>query len=139
MAGGIPDLADVGGQTHGMADVPQQAPSNGMGTAALVLGILALLLSVLFLPLGLVLGIAAIVLGVLGRRRATQGLATNGGVAIAGLVLGIVAVVISVLLGILIIANSEDIENLQECNEAADGDEAELDECAERFQEGIGG
>lgn len=134
--GPMTDVPPPGPQSQG--DSPQRAPSNGMGTAALVLGILALLLSVFFFPLGLLLGIAAIVGGFLGRRRVQQGLATNGGVSIAGLVLGIVAVVIAVLLGIFLIANSEDIENLQDCNRAADND-AELEDCAERFQEDLGG
>ena len=51
------------------------APRNGMGTAALVLGIVGLVLA---LPIiGLLPGIVAIVLGIIGVRRANRGEATN--------------------------------------------------------------
>src|SRR4029079_10672950 len=41
------------------------APQNGMGTAALVLGIVGLVFSVLFFPLGFVLAAIGLVLGIL--------------------------------------------------------------------------
>ncbi len=64
------------------------AEKNGMGTAALVLGIVSFFLG------GLVTAIIAIVLGHQGRKAATQGRATNGGSATAGMVLGIIATVL---------------------------------------------
>lgn len=74
---------------------------NGTGTAALVLGCLALvctgLLFFLF-PLGLVLGLIAVALGRKGRRRARYGLATNRSCATAGLTLGLVALLLGTLL-----------------------------------------
>lgn len=72
-------------------------PRNTVGTVALVLGIIGLLLFWTTLP-GLALGVTAIVLGAVGRARARRGEATNGGVALAGLVTGIVASVLSVVL-----------------------------------------
>lgn len=62
------------------AQVPIQRP-NGIATASLVLGILAL-----FLP---ILGILAVIFGGIGISKANQG-ASGKGLAIAGLVLGIV-------------------------------------------------
>ncbi|MFN8125859.1 MAG: DUF4190 domain-containing protein [Candidatus Nanopelagicales bacterium] len=66
-------------------------PQNGMGTAALVMGILQ------FFCLGLVGSILAIVFGKTGMNRAEQGLATNGGVAKAGYILGIIGIVVWVI------------------------------------------
>ncbi|MDP1878687.1 MAG: DUF4190 domain-containing protein [Actinomycetota bacterium] len=78
------------------------APQNGMGTAALVMGILQ------FVCLGTIASILAIIFGKIGMNKAKQGLATNGGMAKAGFWLGIAGVILSVLglilAGILIAA-----------------------------------
>jgi hypothetical protein len=63
---------------------PQQ---NGMGTAALVLGIIALAAWCA----GLIPAILAIIFGKIGMTKADQGLANNRGMAKAGFILGIVA------------------------------------------------
>lgn len=72
-------------------------PRNGLGTAALVLGIIALLLS--WVPIigfiGFVLGILALVLGIVGILRARKGHASNLVVAAVGTGLGALAIVIS--------------------------------------------
>jgi hypothetical protein len=70
-------------------------PQNGMGTAALVLGILQ------FVCLGIIGSILAIVFGRIGMKRAEQGLATNGGVAKAGYWLGIIGLILSII-GIIV-------------------------------------
>jgi len=68
-----------------------------MGVAALVLGIIAILLAFFGGIGGIVLGIAAVILGVLGRRTAERdGLPT--GSATAGLVTGIVGIVLGGLI-----------------------------------------
>lgn len=59
-------------------------PQNGMGTAALILGIIGLLIG------GCLLGPLAIIFGAVGISKANQGLATNKGSAVSGLILGIV-------------------------------------------------
>ena len=59
-------------------------PQNGMGTAALVLGIIGLLIG------GCILGPLAIIFGAVGISKANQGVATNKGSAVSGLILGIV-------------------------------------------------
>lgn len=73
--------------------VQREGPRNGLGTAALVCGILAVALS--FIPgvnwFTWPLGVLAIVFGAIGWSRANKGQATNKGYAIAGLVLGILS------------------------------------------------
>lgn len=70
-------------------------PQNGMGTAALVMGILQ------FFCLGIIGSVLAIIFGRIGMRNAEQGLATNGGAAKAGYILGIIGVILFVI-GIII-------------------------------------
>jgi uncharacterized membrane protein len=70
-------------------------PQNGMGTAALVMGILQ------FVCLGTIGSVLAIIFGKIGMNKADQGLANNRGVAKAGFVLGIVGLALTVL-GIII-------------------------------------
>jgi hypothetical protein len=70
-----------------------QGPKNGLGTAALVCGIVAVVVS--FIPVvnwfTWALGVLAVVFGSVGWARANKGLATNKPFAITGLVLGIVS------------------------------------------------
>jgi hypothetical protein len=66
-------------------------PQNGMGTAALILGILQ------FVCLGTIGSILAIVFGKIGMNRADQGLATNRGAAKAGFVLGWIGVILTII------------------------------------------
>ncbi|MGW1073992.1 DUF4190 domain-containing protein [Streptomyces sp. NPDC002537] len=73
------------------------APANGLGVAALVLGIVGTVLSP-SVVLGVVLGILAVIFGGIGRSKVSNGEADNGGQALAGLILGGVALVASVLL-----------------------------------------
>ncbi len=81
---------------------PPPAPQNGMGTAALVLGIVGLLFAVVFFPLGFVLAALGLVLGVLGLKRAKRGLATNRGAALAGTVLSVIALLVCIGWGVVI-------------------------------------
>jgi len=115
-------------------------PRNGKGVAALVLGVVALVLTLLvFPPLGLVLGIAAVVLAQLGRRSVARGEATNRSQATAGLVTGIIAIVIGGLftaVGVVYFF-SEEGRTLRECLSEADTD-AEEDACRDAARDGDG-
>lgn len=71
-------------------------PRNGVGTAALVLGVIGLALSIVVI--GVVPGILAIIFGAIGRSRARRRMATNGGAALAGIITGLLAVVVAVAL-----------------------------------------
>ncbi|MEU9477334.1 DUF4190 domain-containing protein [Streptomyces sp. NPDC048191] len=83
----------------------QPVPSNGMGIASLVLGILA---AICFLawPLALVMGILAIIFGALGRGKAKRGEATNPGQALAGLICGVAGIVLVLVFFAFVIASS---------------------------------
>jgi len=81
---------------------PAAAPRNGLGLAALIVGILAIIFAFLFFPLGLILALVAIGLGIAGRRRAKAGQATNGGMATGGLVLGVVSLLIAIGLAVFV-------------------------------------
>lgn len=70
---------------------------NGMGTAALVLGIVGLFFS--WAPyLGWSLPVMAIIFGGVGKSNANKGIANNGGSAVAGIVLGTITIALWVLL-----------------------------------------
>lgn len=87
------------GQWDTGSTAPPPKPKNGMGIAALVFGILALLL--VWLPIvGLVLGLLAIIFGVIGRGRVRKQQATNGGVALTGLILGVLTFLANVVITI---------------------------------------
>jgi membrane-bound ClpP family serine protease len=70
-----------------------------MGTAALVLGVVALVLVVLLLfsPLGAFLGLLAVLFGILGLIRVNRGEADNRGQAVSGLVTGGLALLFGIL------------------------------------------
>lgn len=82
-----------------VGEAPSRAVGNGMGTTALILGIVGLVLA--FIPIigffGFVLGILAIVLGVIGVVRAHKGTATNKMMAYVGTALGVVAFIVSLV------------------------------------------
>lgn len=86
--------------TGGYATAPRRR--NGMGTAALVIGVVALVLAVLiiFAPLAGLLGIIAAVLGFIGVRRVQRREADNNSHAVAGIVTGLLALVLAVIIGI---------------------------------------
>jgi hypothetical protein len=74
-----------------MSDINPTMPRNGMGNAALVMGILQ------FVCLGTIGSILAIVFGKIGMDRATAGEATNGDIAKWGFWLGIVGLILTVV------------------------------------------
>ncbi|MEU5613335.1 DUF4190 domain-containing protein [Streptomyces sparsogenes] len=79
----------------GATGMPMQQ-SNGMGTAALVCGIIGLVCGITYFlwVFAVVLGILAIIFGAVGKGKASRGEAGNGGSATAGLVCGIVGMVV---------------------------------------------
>ena len=111
---------------------------NGIGTAALVLGILALVLVVLilFAPVGALLGLLAVIFGIVGLVRAGRGEADNRGQAVAGLVTGAAALVIGLFLaigiGTFFAANINEFRQFGRCMEDARGDQAR-EACAQQL------
>ncbi len=87
---------------YGWPGMPM-APQNGLGIAAMVLGILSVCLFCLYGVVSLILGILAVVFGIKGRKRADQGEADNRGQAQAGFILGIIGIVLGVATMVLMI------------------------------------
>ncbi|MFS7879143.1 MULTISPECIES: DUF4190 domain-containing protein [Streptomyces] len=79
----------------GAAGTPMQL-SNGMGTAALVCGIVGLVCGITYFlwVFAVILGILAIIFGAIGKGKVSRGEANNGGSATAGLVCGIIGMVL---------------------------------------------
>lgn len=122
----------------GLPGVP--APRNGMGVAALVLGILAVVLCWSAIG-GIVLGVLAIIFAIVGIRRASRGISTNRGMSIAGLVTGIIGLIVGVLFAILVgsvlSVFGNQVQNYQACVQQANGDQAKIQQCAQQFQQQI--
>ncbi len=99
---------------------------NGMGTAALVLGILGLL---------------AVIFGIVGILRANRGEADNRGQAVAGLVTGVVALVVGLFLaigiGTFFAANVNEFRQFGRCMDNARGDQAR-EACARQLSRDLG-
>lgn len=90
---------------------PQVAARNGLGTAALILGIIGTvsgLIPLLFWLAG-ILGVIALILGLTGRGRVKRGQATNKGVTTTGAVLGLAALVLSVVGAVITFKAASDL------------------------------
>ena len=141
------------GQPSGQAPAPGQAPGggyptagypaatgrrNGMGTTALVIGVVALVLVVLLLfsPLGVLLGLLAVVFGIVGLTRANRGEADNRGQAVAGLVTGAVALVLGIFftlsVGTWFATHVNDFQRFGNCMDNAVGADAR-EQCARQL------
>jgi hypothetical protein len=117
---------------------PATRRRNGMGTAALVLGVVGLTLVVLLLfsPLGAFLGLLAVLFGILGLMRANRGEADNRGQAVAGLVTGGIALLVGVFftisIGTWFATHVNDFNDFGRCMEDAVGSAAR-EECANQL------
>ncbi|WP_406000383.1 DUF4352 domain-containing protein [Streptomyces sp. NBC_00829] len=76
-----------------------QSARNGLGTAALVLGIIGTLAGLIpfFFWLSGILGLLALILGLSGRGRVKRGEAANKGATTTGAILGLVALILAVV------------------------------------------
>ncbi len=111
---------------------------SGLATAALVLGILALISSWTVIG-GILLGLPAVILGFLGLGKARRGLATGRGRAIAGIILGLLSIAIAGLVIALGVAffNSDEAQNLQDCLRDAGSDQSQVQQCEDEFRDQI--
>lgn len=114
--------------------VPPPAPRNGVGTAALIVGILAVLFSCTIIG-GLIGGIAAVILGAVGLSRVKRAEADNRGVAISGLALGGVAVLLSaaMIAFTVVMLGSMGFGDYFSCISNAHGDQSRIDQCQAEF------
>lgn len=108
--------------------VPLGMRRNGLGTAALVLGIVSFCAFSFVIP-----PVLAVVFGVIGRNRAKRGEATNKGVATAGLVLGSITLVLAAVAYGFLFANFSAFQRLSDCQQAHQGDKTAQDRCARDF------
>ena len=114
---------------------PPVGPKNGLGIAALVVAIIALI-SVVG---GVVLGIVAVILGFLGWQRAKRGEATNGGIAIAGIVLGVLSIIEAVVVIALSVWTFNEVggTDYMDCVSKAGSDQQAVQRCADQFQKRV--
>ncbi len=114
------------------------APRNGLGIAALIVAIIALVTS-FSIAGGVVLGIIAVILGFMGRGRVKRGEADNGGVATSGIVLGLVAIVV----GLAFIAiwvglfNEVGAGDYFDCLQQAGQDRTKVQQCSDQFRQSV--
>ncbi|MDH6247826.1 DUF4190 domain-containing protein [Mycobacterium sp. OTB74] len=122
----------------GFPPVIVAAPENGMGVAALIVGIIALLSSWTVIG-GLALGVLALIFGLIGHSKAKKGLADNGVMAVIGLVLGVLAAVISVVIIVYTVAifNQLGFSEYMDCSMKANGNQLALERCQEQFKSRI--
>ena len=116
------------------APVPA-APKNGLGVAALILGLLSLP-AVFTVVGGFVLGLLAVIVGFVGHRRARSGAATNGGMAIGGIVLGVLGIIVSaVVIAVGVWGfNKFGGQDLVDCMRQAGNDTAAQQQCQDEFR-----
>lgn len=120
---------------------PGGPPRNGLGTAALILGIIAIP-GILTIVLGILLGLLALIFGIVGRKRFARREATNGGAALAGAILGGFALAVSIVLiavGATFFAHHKsDIQKLRDCLRNAQTQQQQQD-CQQQFQRDVTG
>jgi hypothetical protein len=128
-----------GGRTEhdGGNDPSGHGTSNGVGTAALVVGVLALLTS--WLVFGGLLGLVAIVLGVIGLGKVKRREASNKGMAIAGIVLGVLSILVAgaIIAAGAAIFNSDTVQNFGDCLQEAGDDSTAVQECERQFEDAV--
>ena len=114
---------------------PVAVVRNGLGTAALVLGILSIPGAFTVIG-GVLLGILAIIFGAIGRSRAKRGLATNGGSALAGLITGAVGLVLAIAFVAIGVSffNSDSGKKLRDCLDRAGTDQAAVQACRDQLR-----
>lgn len=141
--GGVPQNmppAPAGAPGPGYGATPTNTARNGMGIAALVLGIIALVFCWTVIG-GIVLGILALIFGIIGWRRAKSGGATNGGLALSGAITGGIGLVIAVILLVVgasvfgAFLNSPEGKNLTQCLRDAGSDQAKIQQCQRQFED----
>ena len=115
---------------------------NGMGTTALVLGVVALVLVILLLfsPLGALLGLLAVLFGILGLIRVNRGEADNRGQAVGGLVTGAIALLFGIFftisVGTWFATHVNDFRRFGNCMDQANGATAR-EQCARRLSQDL--
>ncbi|CAL9428527.1 hypothetical protein SUDANB145_01994 [Streptomyces sp. enrichment culture] len=90
---------------YGWQGLGPMPPRNGMGTAGLVLGIIAAVGFCMW-PIAILLGVLGVIFGVVGRAKARKGEATNSGQALAGIICGAFGIALGVGFAVLIFTSA---------------------------------
>ena len=116
---------------------PPPVLRNGIGVAAPVVGIIALIGSFLVVP-G-IFGIVAVILGFVGRARAKRGEATNGGVALAGIIVGAIAIIAGLAFIQLWITVFSEVGfgDYFDCIQQAGQDRDRVQQCSDQFRQSV--
>jgi uncharacterized protein YneF (UPF0154 family) len=141
-----PQYAYQYGQEYGGTAPPPMWPMesppparNGVGIAALVLGILAFVLS--FVPVihffGMLLAVIAIILGIAGIGRARRRIASNRTMPIIGIILGVIALLIGAFWTYFVVVGAR---YTADCiDENPDASDQVIEQCiTDRFEERFG-
>lgn len=121
----MPPAGAVPQQPHGWAPVVPAAPRNGLGIAALCLGIVGLLFGLVPFTgfLAFALGAVGVILGLVGFGRARRRIASNLKTAITGTVLSVIAIALGVWGMVIVFTGlnqlSEDLDNLSPASSPA--------------------
>ena len=116
-----PGPGDSGPQTQLPAPPPPTLPPTAAergGARALIMGLAGLVLTFLFLPVGIGLCVAAVVTGVRSRRRARRVLAPAPG-AVPGVVIGSIGLALSAVSVALAAVVWTDLSRYTECRQSA--------------------
>jgi hypothetical protein len=115
---------------------PPTGPKNGLGIAALVIAIIALVFCWTVFG-GIILGLCAVIIGFVARGRVKRGEATNGGVAVAGIVLGFLAIIVSLIFIPIWIGVFKGVGGTDyfDCLSKAGNDEQAIQQCADQFRD----
>jgi hypothetical protein len=91
--------------------LPPSSARNGLGIAALILGIIGAIsgLIPLFFWLAGILGVIGLILGFAGRGRAKRGESTNGTMALWGIITSAAALVLSIVGVVIVVGAFEDL------------------------------
>jgi hypothetical protein len=125
-----------------LATPPSARPPNGLGVAALVLGVASLVAAVSFvlIPLGLLGGLVAVVLGGIAVARGKTRGAASPGQAVAGIVCGVlapaVAIVFAVRFGTFVARNTNVFTSFDNCIAKA-GNRSAVSDCIARLANDI--
>ena len=117
-------------------------PRNGLGVAALVIGVASLVAAASFtlFPLALIAGLVGTIIGIVALTRASAGRATNSGQAIAGTIVSgvalIIAIVFTVRVGTWVARNTDVFTRFDKCIAQA-GDRTDVSTCIARLAQDV--
>ena len=117
------------------ADVPSRSLPKGLAVASLVLGIVGIFTA--FILLGGLLGLVAVILGFVALGKVKKVEADGKGLAIGGIVTGAVALLLTVLIvatvGAFFADKKDELSNLSDCLNNAQGNAQAERACQEEF------